>query len=123
MRGLKFFLTGLVGLSVNLGVFNLLYLLGLPYLYGSVMSFLVAMVVGFLLQKYWTFEDCSRERAYVQFASYAALTSCNLLLNTFIVYALVDYADVYYLVAQATGAGLLSLLSYFVYRFYIFRGS
>lgn len=121
MRVLKFVLSGIVGLGVNLGVFRALYVLGVPYLIGSITAFLIAMLVGFVLQKYWTFEDRAPERVRTQFALYTALALDNLVMNTFIVYLLVEYASAHYLVAQTIGAGLVAFASYFVYRFYIFR--
>lgn len=123
MRIVRFLCTGAIGLSTNLGMFRLLYILGVPYLVGSVAAFSVAMVVGFLLQKYWTFEERSRERAQTQFIQYALLTLGNLVLNTFLVYALVEYGHAHYLLAQAMGAGAIAILSYFVYRRYIFASS
>ncbi len=121
MRILKFLLTGSIGLCVNLGMFHLLYVLGMPYLAGSVTAFLVAMFVGFALQKYWTFEDRTLERAHTQLMLYGILALCNLAINTLIVYLLVEYADAHYLVAQVIGAGSVAVTSYFVYRLYIFR--
>ena len=110
----------MIGLSVNLGTFHILYVLGVPYLTGSVMALFVAMLIGFVLQKYWTFQNHSSERMHIQFALYAALALCNLALNTLIVFFLVEYASAHYLIAQTVGAGLVATTSYFIYRFYIF---
>jgi putative flippase GtrA len=121
MRIIKFLITGGIGLSVNLGTFHLLYVSGVPYLAGSIVAFCIAMIVGFILQKYWTFEEHTVERARTQFMLYAMLALCNLAVNTFIVYILVEYTGAHYLVAQAVGAGSVALVSYFVYRLYIFR--
>ena len=120
MRVLKFFITGGIGLSVNLGVFHMLYVFDVPYLTGSAAAFFIAMAVGFTLQKYWTFEEHTLERARTQFLLYAALALCNLAVNTLVVYALVEYVNAHYLLAQTVGAGSVALASYVVYRFYIF---
>lgn len=120
MRVLKFLLTGTIGLSVNLGTFHTLYVLGVPYLAGSVGAFIVAMCVGFVLQKYWTFEEHTFGRAHTQFMLYVMLTLGNLGVNTLIVYVLVEYTGAHYLVAQTVGAGSVAFVSYFVYRRYIF---
>ena len=82
MRVLKYLVTGAIGLSVNLGVFRALYVLGVPYLAGSVAAFLVAMFVGFVLQKYWTFNDRAPERVRTQFMLYA-MPGCFLAPNWF----------------------------------------
>ena len=121
MRVLKFLISGAIGLGVNLGMFHMLYMLGIPYLAGSAAAFLVAMIVGFILQKYWTFEDRAPERMHAQFALYAMLALANLAVNTLLVYLLVEHAGVHYLVAQTVGAGSVALVSYFAYRLYIFK--
>lgn len=120
MRVFKFLITGAIGLSVNLGVFRTLYVLGVPYLTGSISALLIAMVVGFVLQKYWTFEERSHERTRAQFMLYGMLSLCNLGVNTLIVYLLVEHANLYYLIAQAIGAGLVAFTSYLAYKHYIF---
>lgn len=119
MRDLKFLITGMIGLSVNLGVYQALFIFDVPYLVGSIAAFLVAMIAGFILQKYWTFEDRSLERMYSQFTLYAVLAFGNLAINTFVVYRLVE-RGIHHLIAQAIGAGLVTFTSYFVYRRYIF---
>ena len=120
MRVLRFLISGGIGISVNLGMFHLLVILGTSYLTGSIIAFLFAMIVGFLLQKYWTFEDRAPERVQRQLFWYASLALGNLALNTLIVYALIEYRHIYYLVAQAVGAGSVALTSYVVYSLYIF---
>lgn len=121
MRVLKFFMTGLIGISVNLGVFHVLYVVGVPYLAGSIAGFSVALFIGFVLQKHWTFQDRSQEPVHTQFALYSTLALGNLAFNTGIVYVLIDKLGVYYLFAQTVGAAIIALDSFFVYKFFIFK--
>lgn len=121
MRVLKFLIAGVIGMSVNLGVFHLLYVLGVPYLIGSIAGVLVAMVIGFIFQKYWTFGDRASGRTHTQFVLYGALALTNLLLNTGIIYILIGTFGVYYLLAQAIGAAVTSTDSFIAYHFVIFR--
>jgi putative flippase GtrA len=120
MRVLKFLATGAIGISVNLLVFHLLHIFGAAYLVGSIAGFLVAVFVGFVLQKYWTFDDRSPERSRTQFVQYVILALFNLVINTGIVYVLIGRLNVYYLAAQAIGAALVAIDSYLFYRFFIF---
>ncbi len=121
MRILKFLTTGIIGVSMNLGLFYTLYVVGVPYLAGSATAFLCALLAGFVLQKYWTFEDRAPERLRSQFAQYAALALANLVLNTGVVYVLVGRFGVYYLFAQAVGAALVAVDSFIAYHLFIFR--
>ena len=121
MRVLKFLATGAIGVTVNLGTLHLLVLGGMFYLYASLMAYALATVVGFVLQKFWTFGDRMAGVTRVQFALYVVVTLCNLALNTLVVYVLVDFVHTHYLLAQAIGAGLAAALSFFVYTLYIFK--
>jgi len=120
MRVLRFLSTGAVGLAVNLGTYYVMTQLGVQYLIGSALAFFTALIVGFVLQKYWTFEERSLERARTQFFLYGALALCNLGANTLLVYLLVENAQTHYLISQTIGAGLAACVSYFAYHFYIF---
>ena len=120
MRILKFFITGTIGLSLNLGAFRTLYVFGVPYITGSVTAFLMSMCIGFLLQKYWTFDEPTQGRFNEQFISYAILAVCNLTVNTLIIFVFVEYTNIHYLLAQTIGAGLVACVSYFIYSSYIF---
>jgi putative flippase GtrA len=121
MRILKFLIAGGIGVSINLGFFHVLYVLGVPYLLGSIIAVLLSMVVGFLLQKYWTFEDRLAQRIPAQFTQYAGLALGNLAINTGIVYVLIGKLGVYYLFAQAVAAATVATYSFFVYRMVIFK--
>lgn len=121
IRILKFLVSGGIGISVNLGVFHLLYVSGTPYLLGSAIGFSVAMFVGFILQKYWTFDDRSSQTLRTQFALYATISVGNLALNTGIVYILIGHLETHYLLAQAIGAAVIAVESYLAYHFFIFN--
>lgn len=121
-RVLRFLTSGTIGISVNLGTLHLLVtIFDVHYLLSSIIALSISMVVGFLLQKYWTFEEHSTDRAPMQFVFYVSLALFNLSLNTGIVYVLSGVLLFHYLLAQAAGAGAVALVSYFVYREFIFK--
>jgi putative flippase GtrA len=120
IRVIRFLISGLIGLTVNLGLYRFFTSLGVHYLAGSALALLLALVVGFVLQKYWTFEDRSHERAHVQLSLYMLVGLGNLAVNSVVVYVLVGIFGVYYLLAQAIGAGTVAIVSFFIYREFIF---
>jgi putative flippase GtrA len=119
MQVLKFLTTGAIGLLINLGTYRALYAMGVHYLFGSMLAFSVSLIIGFVLQKYWTFKNTS-EKISLQFTLYAFVAVCNLAFNTVVVFVSVTYGGVHYLIAQTIGAGVIAALSYFLYRRYIF---
>lgn len=122
MRILRFLCSGAIGISVNLGTLHLLAgILGVYYLLASVIAISCSTVVGFLLQKYWTFEEHSATEAPRQFAMYAVLAITNIGINTGIVYGMTEILGFHYLVGQFVGAGVVAGMSYLVYRGFIFK--
>lgn len=122
MRIVKFLCTGGIGATVNLGtLFILVDICGIQYLIGSALAFCGAAVVGFLLQKYWTFAERSSERATVQFGLYVSIAVANICVNTLLVLLLVEWFEAHYLVAQFIGAGMVAVSSFVMYQRLVFR--
>ncbi len=92
------------------------------YLYSSVMAFVIAFVISFTLQKFWTFQDGSVERWEKQATIYFFVAVGNLALNTFYMYILVDYFGLWYLLSQVIAGLTVALSSFFIYRKFIFNG-
>lgn len=96
-------------------------IVGLWYLASSVIAFLGAFVVSFTLHKFWTFADPHLGRAPIQAAAHFTAGLINLGLNTTFLFLLVEYVGVHYLVAQVLVSGSLAIVSFFVYKHFIFR--
>lgn len=121
-RIFKFLCTGATGVTVNLTtLFLLADIFDMHYLAASIIAICVSTVVGFLLQKYWTFEEHSRDAAGKQFTLYVAVASLNILVNTLIVFTLVDFVGLHHLLAQFIGAGVVAVSSFIIYSKVIFR--
>jgi len=89
---------------------------GIWYILSSIVAFLIAFIVSFTLQKFWTFKDNSRENISSQVIIYLVVTSLNLGLNTLGIYAFVHYLTFYYLAAQIIVSLFIAVESYFVYH-------
>ena len=123
VRIAKYIVSGVIGLSVNLGLYHaLVEYAHMPYLFGSVIAIACSTAVGFLLQKFWTFEEDTLARVQAQFALYALVALVNIILNTLIVYVLTGQLGLYYLYAQAIGAAIVAVWSFFAYNM-IFKKS
>lgn len=122
MRIIKYLASGCIGIVVNLGsLFILADLFGFYYLSSSILAVSFSTVVGFLLQKYWTFEAGSSQGTRRQFVLYVAVAILNILLNTLIVYLLVDFSGFHHLPAQFAGAAIVAVSSYVIYKKIIFN--
>ena len=96
-------------------------LVGLHYLLSVVVAFLIAVVVSFILQKFWTFQNNSKADLRRQAVVYITVAIINTGLNTLLVYIFVEYASLHYLLGQFFSSGLIAFESFFVYQFFIFK--
>lgn len=122
------FLRFLVSGSIAAGTdFAFLYfftdILHIWYLTSAVLAFLIAFWVSFTLQKLWTFKNRETRNIGSQMMKYFALGLFNLSLNTLIMYVLVDFIDIYYMLAQVFAAGIVGIQSFFISKFFIFKKS
>ena len=110
----------LVSLSI---LYFLTDILGWWYLASTVVAFCVAFMVSFLLQKYWTFRDTSKDDGHRQKMLYLFVALANLVLNTGLMYFFVDIVHIWgeHMIAQILTSAILAIESFFVYRAFIFR--
>ena len=117
----KYLVSGGSSACANLGI---LYLLTeyahVHYLQSAVLSFTVAFFISFLLQKFWTFQDMRKEVIHQQMIWYLCLSLINLLVNTLLIYILVEYAHLWYLAAAVVSGALLAVSNFFIYKHVIF---
>lgn len=91
------------------------------YLSASVIAFVLSIAVSFVMQKFWTFQDRLVSDVHAQFARYSVVIFSNLVLNTALVYLLVEKAGVWYLMAQILGTVVIAITGYFGYKHFVFR--
>lgn len=95
-------------------------LFGIWYLSSAILAFLVAFVVSFLLQKFWTFRDNGVDGVHKQAASYLGVQIIGLGLNTLGMYLLVDRVGIWYILAQFIMGMILAVMNFILYRTFIF---
>lgn len=119
---IKFALSGTTATLVDLFFLYLLHgLLGLGLIFSSSVAFLLAFVVSFYLQKFWTFRNPSVDRIQRQLFTYFVVATTNLLLNAVIVHTAVTKFQIFYLLAQLLSTIVLSVGSFLMNKFVIFE--
>ncbi len=118
---LRFLITGGIAFSVNITVlYFLTSILNIYYLVSTVFAFLASFSVSFLMQKFWTFKDHSRDQVRSQLFLYLSLQVINLGLNAGLMYAFVEYLHIWYIFSQTIIALGLAVISFLVNKRYIF---
>ena len=120
-RVIRFLIAGGTTLLTNLALLYVLKdIFDLWYITASIIGFVGAFGVSFSLQKFWTFGERSFASLHIQVGLSLIVALSNLLLNTFIMYILVDHLNVYYLFAQTIASAIIACESFFVYKYIIF---
>lgn len=91
------------------------------YLISAVLAFLIAFVVSFILQKYWTFRDSRSTYSHKQTILYLIVAVVNTVINAGLVYFFVEFSHFHYLLGQFLASGIIAFESYFVYQYFIFK--
>lgn len=93
---------------------------GVWYIASAIVAFAGYYFINFASQKYWTFKNKDKEALNRQLAQYTAMAMGNWIINTSLLYLLVEYLHLYYLYAQAGLTVLVSVIAYFCFK-YIFH--
>ena len=105
----RFVISGGTAFSVNL---ILLYIFtdffGFWYIYSATLSFTVSLLVGFSMNRMWTFRDNLINRIHKQLPIYFLINIFNLILNNIILYLLVEEFRIWYILAQALASFLIA---------------
>ncbi len=118
----KFLIAGGFAFTVNIIVLYVLTdILHIYYLISTVLAFLVAFNVSFFLQKSWTFGDNSRDNLHVQIPLYLGMQVANLVLNTGLMYAFVEYLHIWYILSQIIITSVLATVIFLINKKYIFK--
>ncbi len=118
----RFLIAGGTAFAVNIvALYVLTEFLHIYYLISTVGAFLVAFLVSFFLQKFWTFREHSRDNLHVQLPLYLGMQVVNLALNAALMYALVEYLHIWYILSQTIITLVLSVIIFFINKMYIFK--
>lgn len=134
----KFGITGTIGAAVDFSTYNLLTrgigitavysVLGQKIIVANNISVLLAIVSNFMLNKYWTFRDPSRQ-VVRQWAGYFSLNTATWMLNQLLVSFFVFQVPLIDLLfgsqkdnaAKALAIGFILFLNFFGSKFLVFR--
>jgi putative flippase GtrA len=114
---------GLVGIGqngLNLGVFAAA-LNFVPYLGAAVIAALTALVVSFILNRYWTFGHTGSYRLAGHGARYILVFASSIGCGIAILSALVELGDIDPVEAQVAAIIIVAPLSFITQRAWVFR--
>lgn len=113
----RFLVSGGIAASVSLIVLHVFTeYLGVLYLISSMYAFVLSFGFSFLLQKFWTFQNGELSLASRQLLCHLLLATVNLLLNTLLMYVLVEYMHMWYMLAQVIASAFIAIETFILLR-------
>ena len=94
---------------------------GVWYVASAIVAFLVYYCVNFVSQKYWTFRNLDTKALNSQLVKFTLMASANWIINTSLLYVMVEYLHMWYMFAQAILTVVVSAIAYLCFKFWIFR--
>jgi len=119
---IRYLCAGTTAAGANLLIlFVLVHYFELYYLTASVIGVLSSMLLGFALQKFWTFKDRITNRMHFQFLGYIIISGMNLVINTGLMYLFVSKLGIWYLAAQVLAGIVIAITGYIGYQHFVFK--
>ncbi|PLX27324.1 hypothetical protein C0583_03330 [Candidatus Parcubacteria bacterium] len=121
-RIVKFLFSGTSAALVN--IFSLYVFHGLARInvvVSACLAFILAFIVSFTLQKFWTFKNDNKERMFQQMFWYMVVGLCGLGITATSIYVLVNIFHVFYILSQVIINVVLAVINFFIYKLLIFR--
>lgn len=118
-QAFRYLIVGGLGTAAHLAILALcVEWLQLDVVRASIAGFLAALSVSYVLNHYWTFEST---RSHVSsFWRYLTVSVSGLLLNTGMVYTMVEYFHWWYLTAQLTVIFVVPTSNFLLNRYWAF---
>lgn len=95
-------------------------IIGMTEIISSVVAFIISVLVNFSFQKFWSFQDLSRDKIKKQFSFFALNAVVNLAINSGIVYFGVHILVLNIYVVQPLALAIIAIFNFFIYKI-IFR--
>lgn len=119
---IKYILAGTLATFSNLTIlFISVQYFHLWYIFGAIISFCFGVIISYLLQKFFVFEDYSRENIYKQFSIFIIFNIFMLGINTLLIYTFVDIVGLWYLLSQALSSAICAFVNYIYFNKVIFK--
>lgn len=123
-RIIKYIFAGGVSVFCNLSVLYIcVNFFHIWYLLSASISFCGAVIVSYLLQKFFVFRDYSKEVIKKQFSHFLIYNIVIIFINASFMYLFVDILNIWYLISQAITALITAFVNYTYFNFVIFKAS
>jgi putative flippase GtrA len=120
-KGYKFGIVGILSTIINYGVFAFLFkIISVHYIFSSVSGYLLGLLLGYLLNKNWTFVvEVDKSKSYI--VSYVFVYFISLISSQLLLFTLVETFIINPLYANIFSIALSTLMNFLGTNFFVFR--
>jgi dolichol-phosphate mannosyltransferase len=116
-----FAIVGSIAAGIDLGIMYILTeYLGIWYFYSAIISFSIAIIVNYILNKFLNFKDTD-SRIGRQFGMFMGITFVGLIVTQIILYILVTFLSVWYMLAKASAICIVTFFNFYAQRRLTFK--
>lgn len=123
---IKFSLVGVINTLIDfliyLGLTRLIFWFSHYYLVANAISFSLAVINSFILNRYWTFQESQKVDLHFKFIKFFAVNLLTLIIVELSLYYLVAHLLVYDLLAKMVVILISVVLNFCLSKFWVFRG-
>lgn len=103
------------------GLFVLTEYAGIYYLLSATISFILGLVVNYLLSTAWIFKKSKLSNRWTEFLIYSVIGVVGLGLNTLFLWLFTDCLHIYYMLSKIITAAVVMLWNFFARKIILFK--
>ena len=122
-RVMKFLIVGGSSAVINFAIyFSLTEWFNIWYVISAILSFIVAAIFNFCINKFWTFRSLNRGRdAYGEIVKFLVVYVSGLVINTALIYFFKEAGGLDYRLSWVVATGIVTFWNFGLSQFWTFR--
>lgn len=121
---LRYFICGVTSAGINiLSLYIFTDTFGIWYLYSSIISFFISLIISFVLQKFVVFKDTETNEMRHQFSKFFIAAILGVITNTLLISLCVEILGIWYIFSQIIAGFFVMIQNFLLYKFFIFKKS
>ncbi|MDO4925497.1 MAG: GtrA family protein [Turicibacter sp.] len=119
-RFIKFGIVGVLNTAINWIIFIILNMVGIYYIFSNIIAYSLSTLNSYLWNSKWVFKYNGNDIKETT-VKFIVLNVIGLILNTSILYILVDIVGLYKIVALIITTTIVMILNYFINKLWVFK--
>ena len=119
--GSKFIVVGIASTLANYGLFYFLVKLGINYIMASIIGYLFGLIIGFVMNNFWTFQFGKFD--LTKMGGYISVYLLSLLISSSFLWLVVDHYQANILLSNFIALGISTTFNFIGLNFILYKRS